>query len=133
MTAKMFKNYLTIKNSGKTTFYADEFGFNGGEINSLSHIGLITPTGNTREVFVEMPYGDEVYRKVLVKEWKIDSNINGRAVSEFREIFNSIIDNKDFIMVLLKNSDILSYRLDNATKSWHDCTPFDKIFGGIEF
>ena len=50
-------------------FYASDYGFSGSDMQSLSYTGIIRPTGNTREVMVEI--GDNLYKKVTAKEWVV--------------------------------------------------------------
>lgn len=76
-----------VENGNKPFFAADPFGENaslGGWIGGLSVWGIITETGNTREIMVQID-GD-LYRKCYIKEWKpaIDAEYLGTLVNEFR-------------------------------------------------
>ena len=62
-------------------FYASDYSLTSGEINSLKDNGLIMPTGNTRDGFVELY--DGLYKKVQVKEWIIrDKEFNWEFLKE---------------------------------------------------
>lgn len=61
-------NYTKIKKSGKKTFYASEFGLNGGEITALDRRGMIKETGNCVVMPVQTVSGKTVMSKV--KEWE---------------------------------------------------------------
>jgi hypothetical protein len=130
---RTFKNYFTIAMSGKKTFYASDFGLNGGEISALSYVGLISPTGNTRETSIEIPYGNGVYKKVTVKEWQIDSNIKYGYLLSMKNFLNNVVKDKDNLQQLLDISDTLLCRLNKATKRYSEYTPFSQIFSGIDF
>lgn len=62
------KNFLTIKKSGKTTFWASDFGFNGGEIAALSPT-FIQPTGKTKKEILKL--SNSRTKEVEVSEWKL--------------------------------------------------------------
>jgi len=64
-------NYLTLLNSGKSTFYAADLDFSGAEVNAMHNLEMIAPTGKTKSVFVQHPYRDDLYRKFDAKEWKV--------------------------------------------------------------
>lgn len=75
MTLTFINNYLKIRNLKKgTTFYASDYGINGGSIRGLRNKGLIEPTGNTRTDIVPHPYDDRLLIKCEVKEWRIRAN-----------------------------------------------------------
>lgn len=61
-------NYTKIKKSGKKTFYASEFGFNGGEITALDRRGMIKETGNCVIMPVKTIDGRTIMSKI--KEWE---------------------------------------------------------------
>lgn len=61
-------NYIRIKKSGKKTFYASEFGLNGGEITALDRRGMIKETGNCVVMPVQTISGKIIMSKI--KEWE---------------------------------------------------------------
>ncbi len=64
-------NYLTLLNSGKSTFYAADLDFSGSAVNAMHMLRMIESTGVTKSVFVAHPYKDGLYRKFDVNEWKV--------------------------------------------------------------
>lgn len=75
---------------GNDPFYgADLFGASeslGGWMNGLSVWGIITETGNHREVMIEV--GNNLFTKCFIKEWKLNIPVDElRAwVDEFRSV-----------------------------------------------
>ena len=83
-----------IYTSDVDTFYASDFGLNGGMMNALSSIKFwskttkrdcfgFVPTGNTKSTMVEV--GENLYRKVEVKEWRINREIIKIYLDLYRE------------------------------------------------
>ena len=83
-----------IYTSGVDTFYASDFGLNGGTMNALATIKFLgktrweeccgfTPTGNTKSTMVEID--ENLYRKVEVKEWKINREVVKDYLDLYRE------------------------------------------------
>lgn len=64
-------NYLILLNSGKSTFYSADLGFSGAEVNAMHNLEMIKPTGETKPVFVQHPYKEDLYRKFDAKEWQV--------------------------------------------------------------
>ena len=64
-------NYLTLLNSERSTFYAADLGFSGAEVNAMHNLEMIAPTGETKPVFVQHPYKEDLYRKFDAKQWKV--------------------------------------------------------------
>ena len=64
-------NYLILLNSGKSTFYSADLGFSGAEVNAMHNLEMIKPTGETKTVFVQHPYKEDLYRKFDAKEWQV--------------------------------------------------------------
>ena len=81
--------------SGVDTFYASDFGLNGGTMNALTTIKFFdktdkwvarygfTPTGNTKSEMVEI--GNNLYKKVEVSEWKINREVIKDYFDLYRE------------------------------------------------
>ena len=80
--------------SNVDTFYASDFEINGGCMNAFTSIKFwdrikhehcfgFVPTGNTRSTMVEV--GDNLYKKVEVKEWKINREIVKIYLDLYRE------------------------------------------------
>lgn len=70
-TINFYRVMLKIADKDLTkSFYASDFGLNGGEINSLYCAGCITPTGNRKEVFYPVDTDSKLYRKDEVLEWR---------------------------------------------------------------
>jgi hypothetical protein len=67
-TLNQLKNYATLLTSGKDTFWASDFGFQGGDIGGLTR-DFIDPTENTKTVFI--PLGGNLYKTVEVQEWRV--------------------------------------------------------------
>ena len=67
-TLGQMKNFLKIKKSGKETFWASDFGFNGGEIAALSPT-FIQPTGKTKKEILKL--SNSRTKEVDVSEWKL--------------------------------------------------------------
>lgn len=88
-------HYLSkIYESGVDTFYASDFGLNGGTMNALTTIKFFDrvervtrygflPTGNTKSEMVEI--GKNLYKKVDVSEWKINREIIKDYFDLYRE------------------------------------------------
>lgn len=88
-------NYLSkIYASGVDTFYASDFGLNGGMMNALTTIQFFDkvekitrfgflPTGNTKSTMVEI--GENLYKKVDVYEWKINREVVKDYFDLYRE------------------------------------------------
>lgn len=89
-------HYLSkIYESGVDTFYASDFGLDGGTMNALTTIKFFdktdkwvarygfTPTGNTKPTMVEI--GENLYKKVEVKEWRINREIIKIYLDLYRE------------------------------------------------
>lgn len=88
-------HYLSkIYESGVNTFYASDFGLNGGTMNALTTIKFFDrvervtrygflPTGNTKSEMVEI--GKNLYKKVDVSEWKINREIIKDYFDLYRE------------------------------------------------
>ena len=88
-------HYLSkIYESGVDTFYASDFGLNGGTMNALTTIKFFDrvekvirygflPTGNTKSEMVEI--GNNLYKKVDVSEWKINREIIKDYFDLYRE------------------------------------------------
>lgn len=75
LTLNFVNNYLKIRNLKKgTTFYASDYGINGGSIHGLRHQGFIEPTGNTKTIIIPHPYDDRLLIKSEVKEWRMRAN-----------------------------------------------------------
>lgn len=75
LTLNFVNNYLKIRNLKKgTTFYASDYGINGGGIRGLHNKWIIEPTGNTKTTIVPHPYDDRLLIKSEVKEWRIRAN-----------------------------------------------------------
>lgn len=67
-TIGQIKNFLKIKKSGKKTFWASDFGFNGGEIAALSST-FIQHTGKTKKETLRLsPFR---VKDVEISEWKL--------------------------------------------------------------
>lgn len=71
-TPSQIKNFLIIKKSGKETFYASDFGFNGGEIGALASGFFIERTGKTKKKWVQVTPNKKI--KADVYEWRIRHN-----------------------------------------------------------
>ena len=80
--------------SGVDTFYASDFGLNGGTMNALTTIKCFDrvenvtrygflPTGNTKSAMIEI--GENLYKKVEVSEWKINREIIKDYFDLYRE------------------------------------------------
>ena len=67
-TIGQIKNFLKIKKSGKETFWASDFGFNGGEIAALSPT-FIQPTGKTKKEILKLSHSRT--KEADVSEWKL--------------------------------------------------------------
>ena len=88
-------HYLSkIYESGVDTFYASDFGLNGGTMNALTTIKFFDkaegvtrygflPTGNTKSAMVEI--GENLYKKVDVSEWKINREVIKDYFDLYRE------------------------------------------------
>ena len=88
-------HYLSkIYESGVDTFYASDFGLNGGTMNALTTIKFFDrtervtrygflPTGNTKSEMVEI--GNNLYKKVDVSEWKINREVIKDYFDLYRE------------------------------------------------
>lgn len=87
------KNYLTILQSGKTTFWAADLGLSGGAINALANYRFIAETGVTKEAFIEInPWSTEkLYKKVTVKEWRV-RNLDEWTATRLIEDINALAD-----------------------------------------
>lgn len=67
-TIKQIKNFLKIKKSGKKTFWASDFDFNGGEIAALSST-FIRRTGKTKKEILRLsPFRT---KDVEISEWEL--------------------------------------------------------------
>jgi hypothetical protein len=69
MKMKTLMNYMMVKESGKSIFYARDFGFTGGDILGLHHNGLIEPTGKEIKFIVKVD--DKLEVPSSAKEWKL--------------------------------------------------------------
>jgi len=88
-------HYLNkIYTSGIDTFYASDFGIDGGTMNAFTTIKFLdkttkneccgfVPTGNTRTTMVEI--GENLYKKVEVKEWKTNREVIKDYLDLYRE------------------------------------------------
>lgn len=75
LTLNFVNNYLKIRNLKKgTTFYASDYGINGGSILGLRAKWIIEPTGNTKTIIIPHPYNDKLLIKSEVKEWRVRVN-----------------------------------------------------------
>lgn len=87
------KNYLSILQSGKTTFWAADLGLSGGAVNALANYRFITETGVTKEAFIEI-YSwrtEPLYKKVTVKEWRV-RNLDEWTATRLVEDINALAD-----------------------------------------
>lgn len=92
MNARTFLNYMNIRISGRTTFYASDFGLNGGEINGLVVNGLIRPTGQTKNVMIPIDWN--IYKKVSAKEWVVEENgFNYWQANDFVKVLHLFVKN----------------------------------------
>jgi hypothetical protein len=125
MKIKTIANYMRIKESGKNTFYASDFGFTGGEVNALSQCGLIAPTGKTKVVWYEV--NDDTMKRGTAKEWRLVGNINGWDITKLTGILCEIRDNYSLIMALIygiENSQKVSLNMEHV---WDEVS-FDETF-----
>lgn len=100
-TIKFYKTMLKVSMRDFTKpFYASDYGLNGGEINSLHCGGAITPTGKTKDIFVPVDYfGEELYRKCEVMEWKFNSYF----VKNFPRIIEEMRDDVNQVLALIND------------------------------
>ena len=110
-------NYIKNGNADKP-FYASDLGLNGAQIQCL-HFGysdgyrFIAPTGNTKEIFIYTGY-DNNYKKVSVKEWKVDIHYWGYTVDGFYHHLSETINKRKTEAHMMLNtytliSEILEY------------------------
>lgn len=88
------KNYLTILQSGKTTFWAADLGLSGGAINALANYRFITETGVTKEAFIKINSwrgGEPLYKKVTAKQWRV-RNLDEWSAKCLIEDINALAD-----------------------------------------
>lgn len=62
-------NYMMVKESGKSTFYARDFDFTGGDILGLHYNGLIEPTGKEIKFIVKVD--DKLEVPSSAREWRL--------------------------------------------------------------
>lgn len=83
-----------IYTSGIDTFYASDFGINGGTMNALTSIKFLSKTrskeccgfvrtGNTKSTMVEI--GENLYKKVDIYEWRINREVIKDYLDLYRE------------------------------------------------
>lgn len=87
------ENYLTILNSNKSTFWAEDFGFSGGAINALALNRFIAPTGATKDVFVCIDEDKNIYKKFTACQWKIrqlDDRSGSRLYEDLARLSNLV-------------------------------------------
>jgi hypothetical protein len=75
-------------------FYADEYDLSGGDMRDLHLFELVKPTGNTKQVEVNIVGwfgGPDRYIKVDAKEWRLNPDVPAR-VKQYIE--NAIADAK---------------------------------------
>ena len=89
-TLSQIKNYFIIKNSGKRTFYASDFGLNGGEINALASGFLISKTHGTKEEWVQISSDKKI--RIEVHEWKINSELGKWRNHTVNEMVANILE-----------------------------------------
>lgn len=82
------------ENGNKPFFAADLFGESeslGGWVNGLGMWNIIKPTGNTREIMIEVD--DNLFRKCTVKEWTLNMNATylRTMLDEFRAAMIDLI------------------------------------------
>ena len=100
-TINFYKVMLKLAGRDLTTpFYASDYGLNGGEINSLKGGCAIVPTGETKDVFVPVDYyGEELYRKCEVMEWKFDSWF----LENFPRTLAKMREDVDYVLALIND------------------------------
>jgi hypothetical protein len=104
---------MKIKNSGKETFYARDFGFTGGDITYLYMLNLIQETGNKNQISYISRNG--TVKKSYVKEWKFNQKVfEDTMYSLDRELYDNW--NKDNIQEIFESENLsLLYQL---RKKW---------------
>lgn len=113
-------NYIKNGNADKP-FYASDLGLNGAQIQCLRFgysdgFRFIAPTGNTKEIFIYTGY-DNNYKKVSVKEWKVDIHYWGYTVDEFyRQLSETINKRKTEAHMMLDTCTLISDILENFQK-----------------
>lgn len=113
-------NYIKNGNADKP-FYASDLGLNGAQIQCLCFgyndgFRFIVPTGNTKEIFIYTGYGNN-YKKVSVKEWKVDIHYWGYTVDEFyHQLSETINKRKTETHMMLDNYTLISEILENFQK-----------------
>ena len=71
---------------GDKPFYASDFDFSGGQMRALDVRGLIKATGNTKEAFILVDEWRDYYKKVIVKEWQVDTENMYKFVNDIEQI-----------------------------------------------
>ena len=113
-------NYIKNGNADKP-FYASDLGLNGAQIQCLrfgdsDDFQFIVPTGNTKEIFIYTGYGDN-YKKVSVKEWKVNIHHWAYAVDDFYRQLSEIINKrKEETQTMLNAYTLISEILEDFQK-----------------
>ena len=114
-------NYIKNGNADKP-FYASDLGLNGAQIQCLSFgysdgFRFLVPTGNTKEIFIYTGY-DNNYKKVSVKEWKVDIHYWGyNTVDEFYHLLSETINKrKEETVAMLNAYTLISEILEDFQK-----------------
>ena len=113
-------NYIKNGNADKP-FYASDLGLNGAQIQCLrfgdsDDFQFIVPTGNTKEVFIDTGYNNN-YKKVSVKEWKVNIHHWAYGADEFyRQLSENINKRKEETQAMLDNYTLISEILEDFQK-----------------
>ena len=113
-------NYIKNGNADKP-FYASDLGLNGAQIQCLCFgdsdgFQFIVPTGNTKEVFIDLGYNNN-YKKVSVKEWKVDIHYWGYTVDGFyHQLSETINKRKEETVAMLNAYTLISEILEEFQK-----------------
>ena len=113
-------NYIKNGNADKP-FYASDLGLNGAQIQCLrfgysDDFQFIVPTGNTKEVFIDLGYNNN-YKKVPVKEWRVDIHHWAYGADEFyRQLSETINKRKKETDAMLNAYTLISEILEEFQK-----------------
>ena len=113
-------NYIKNGNADKP-FYASDLGLNGAQIQCLrfgdsDDFQFIVPTGNIKEIFIDTGYNNN-YKKVSVKEWKVNIHHWAYGADEFyRQLSETINKRKEEASVMLNAYTLISEILEDFQK-----------------
>lgn len=92
INGKILMNAARLLATEGKPFYADEYNLSGGEMRDLHLYHLVKPTGNTKQVEVNIMGwygGPDRYIKVDAKEWRLNPDVPAHVK---RYIENAIAD-----------------------------------------